>query len=114
MNWSPELQPQKNCKGLFIAGFIARLLIEKFVLGLPLHRIETALHMEGLDMSQGTLVGVLQQVAFLPASLYEAIRAHCRSTGLRQSDETGWKVLEEVKVKTSNRYSQLFSRPGCL
>lgn len=91
-------------KGLFTAGFIARLLIEKFVLGRPLYRIGTALQMEGLELSQGTLVGVLQQVAFLLAPLDEAIRAHCRSAGLWQADETGWKVFEEVEGKASNRW----------
>ncbi|MBF7083016.1 transposase [Desulfallas sp. Bu1-1] len=96
--------PKVIVKGLFTAGFIARLLIEKFVLCRPLHRIGTALHMEGLDLSQGTLVGVLQQVAFLLAPLYEAIRAHCVSAGLWQADETGWKVFEEVEGKVSNRW----------
>ena len=64
--------PKVIPKGLFTAGFIARLLIEKFVLGRPLYR-----RMEGLDLSPGTLVGVRQQIAFLLAPLYEAIRAHC-------------------------------------
>jgi transposase len=88
--------PKVIAKGLFTAGFIARLLIEKFVLGRPLYRIGTALRMEGLDLSQGTLVGVLQTVDFLLAPLYEAIRAHCRSADRWQADETGWKVFEEV------------------
>jgi hypothetical protein len=34
-------------KGLFTAEFIARLMIEKYVLGRPLHRIGAAMHMEG-------------------------------------------------------------------
>jgi len=60
--------------------------------------------MEGLDLSQGTLVGVLQQVASLLTPLYEAICAHCRSANLWQADETGWKVFEEVEGKASNRW----------
>jgi transposase/FtsZ-binding cell division protein ZapB len=91
-------------KGLFTAGFIARLLVEKFVLGRPLYRIGIALQMENLALSQGTLVGVLQQVALLLAPLDEAIRAHCRSASLWQADETGWKVFEEVEGKASNRW----------
>jgi hypothetical protein len=35
-------------KGLFTAEFIARLMIEKYVLGRPLRRIGAAMHMEGL------------------------------------------------------------------
>ena len=91
-------------KGLFTAEFIARLLIEKFILSRPLYRIGIALQMEGLALSQGTLVGVLQQVASLLAPLDEAIRAHCRSADLWQADETGWKVFEEVEGKASHRW----------
>ncbi len=91
-------------KGLFSAGFIARLLIEKFILSRPLYRIGITLQMEGLALSQGTLVGVLHKVAPLLAPLNEAIRAHCRSADLWQADETGWKVFQEVMVKASNRW----------
>ena len=91
-------------KGLFTAGFIARLLIEKYVLGRPLYRIGNALRMEGLDLSHGTLVGVLQKMSLLLAPLCEAIRAHCLSADCWQADETGWKVFEEVEGKASNRW----------
>ncbi|HUW66344.1 MAG TPA: IS66 family transposase [Spirochaetia bacterium] len=96
--------PKVIRKGLFTAEFIARLSIDKYVLGRPLNRIGTAMRMEGLDLAQGTLVGVLQQVASLLTPLYEAICAHCRSAGLWQADETGWKVFEEVEGKASNRW----------
>jgi len=64
-------------KGLFTAGFIARLIIEKYVLGRPIYRIGAAMRMEGLDLAQGTLVGVFQQVSSLLTPLYDVIRAHC-------------------------------------
>jgi len=51
--------PQAIGKGRFTAGFLARLLVEKFVLGRPVHRIAAALAMEGLDVAEGTLAGVL-------------------------------------------------------
>jgi hypothetical protein len=60
--------------------------------------------MEGLDLAQGTLVGVFQQVSALLSPLYDAIRAHCVSADLWQADETGWKVFEEVEGKNSNRW----------
>jgi len=62
------------------------------------------MRMEGLDLAQGTLVGVFQQVSALLSPLYDAIRAHCLSAGLWQADETGWKVFEEVEGKASNRW----------
>ena len=36
-------------KGRFTAGFLARLVTEKFVLGRPVHRIVAALAFEGCD-----------------------------------------------------------------
>jgi len=68
--------PKVIPKGLFTAGFIARLIIEKYVLSRPLYRIGTAMRMDGLDLAQGTLAGVFQQVSSLLAPLYDAIRAH--------------------------------------
>ena len=40
--------PNPIPKGRFTAGFLARLLYQKFVLGLPVHRIVKALAAEGL------------------------------------------------------------------
>jgi len=60
--------------------------------------------MEGLDLAQGTLAGVFQQVSALLSPLYDAIHAHCLSAGLWQTDETGLKIFEEVEGKASNRW----------
>ncbi|MGH8921387.1 MAG: IS66 family transposase [Actinomycetes bacterium] len=50
--------PKAIDKGRFTSGFLARLLVEKFVLGRPAHRIVAALAHEGLDLAEGTLAGV--------------------------------------------------------
>jgi hypothetical protein len=80
-------------KGLFTAGFIARLLSEKFVLSRPLHRLGAAMRMEGVELAPGTLVGVLRQMAGLLVPLDAAIRARCLAAEVWQADETGWKVF---------------------
>lgn len=49
-------------KGRFTTGFLARLLVEKFVLGRPVHRIVAALAHDGLDLTEGTLAGVFAAV----------------------------------------------------
>ena len=59
--------PKVIPRGLFTAMFLARLAYEKYVLGLPLHRIIAALAADGLDVAEGTLVGALQQVVPLLA-----------------------------------------------
>jgi transposase len=62
-------------KGRFTVGFGARLVFEKYVLGLPVYRIVRSLGAQGLDVSQGTLSGVMGQIAVLVAPLARAIRA---------------------------------------
>ena len=42
--------PKPIAKGRFTSGFVARLLVEKFVLGRPTHRIAAALAHDGLDL----------------------------------------------------------------
>ena len=66
-------------KGLFTAGFLARLAYEKHVLGRPVHRIVQALAADGLDVAAGTLCGALKQVAPLIAPWAAAIAAHGRT-----------------------------------
>ena len=48
--------PRPVPKGLFTAGFLARLAYEKHVLGRPVHRIVKALAADGFDVAPGTLV----------------------------------------------------------
>jgi hypothetical protein len=45
--------PKAISKGRFPAGFLARLLVEKFVLARPVHRIVAALAHDGLELGRG-------------------------------------------------------------
>ena len=49
--------PKAIAKGRFTTGFLARLLVEKFVLGRPAHRIIAALGHDGLHLAEGTWPG---------------------------------------------------------
>ena len=75
-------------KGLFTAGFLARLAYERHVLGRPVHRIVQALAADGLEVAPGTLCGALKQVAPLIAPLAAAIAAHSRTAGHVHADES--------------------------
>jgi transposase len=96
--------PRVIPKGLFTAGFLARLLHEKYVLGRPVHRIVAALAAEGLDVAPGTLAGELKQVAPLLAPWAQAIAAHARQAGHAHCDETSWQVFEDVGDKENHRW----------
>jgi len=92
--------PKVIPKGLFTVGFIARLLVEKFLLGRPLNKTIGALAMVGVAVSAGTLVGVMARVHLLLLPLEEALRARNREAKHWHADETRWKVFAEVEGKT--------------
>lgn len=96
--------PKPIGKGRFTAAFLARLVYEKYVLGLPLHRIAKALAAGGLEVAEGTLSGVLKQVHALLAPLEQAIATRNRAAGHVHADETGWRVFERVEGKDGTRW----------
>jgi transposase len=98
------LPPKPVPKGLFTAGFLARLAYEKHVLGRPVHRIVQALAADGLDVAAGTLCGALKQVAPLIAPWAAAIAAHGRTAGHVHADETSWQVFEDIEDKDGHRW----------
>lgn len=84
-------------KGLFTPRFVAYVLVEKFLLARPLHRIHTAPALEGADIAEGTLVGVLQRLQPLLDPLHAAICARNRQSPHLHVDETRWRRLWAVK-----------------
>ena len=97
--------PEKPiAKGRFTAGFLARLLLEKYVLGRPIERIVAALEADGFSVAKGTLVGALQALSELLAPLDAAIRARNALAGHLHIDETSWRVFETVADKENHRW----------
>lgn len=83
-------------KGLFSSTFLAQLVIEKFLLGLPLHRIRQRLAMAGLTVSAGTLTGVLHRVQEFLEPWYRDCEAANQTERQIQADETGWPLYDET------------------
>jgi hypothetical protein len=75
------------------------LLILKYGVGLPVQRVIGLLAMEGLELSPGTLAGVLRQVGELLAPLAEAVREHNRASAYLHADETSWPVFTLLEGK---------------
>jgi transposase len=96
--------PNPVAKGRFTHGFLARLLYQKYVLGLPVHRIVRALAAEGLDVAEGSVTGALKAVASLLVPLEEAIAARNRDAVHVHADETSWRVFERVDGKDGHRW----------
>jgi transposase len=96
--------PKPIPKGLFTSQFLARLLVERCVLGRPLHRVGAVLSHQGLDVSDATLVANIEALSTLLAPLDAAIRARNATSSHLHVDETSWKVFEKVDGKSNNRW----------
>ena len=96
--------PNPVAKGLFTAGFLARLLYHKYVLGMPVHRLVRLLAAEGLQVSEGTLSGALHNMAALLEPLREAIVARNAAAVHVHADETTWRVYERPDGKDGYRW----------
>jgi transposase len=96
--------PKAIAKGRFTTGFLARLLVEKFVLGRPAHRIVAALTHDGLELAEGTLAGVFAACSDLLAPLAAAITQRNTAAAHLHVDETSWNVYAAVEGKDSHRW----------
>lgn len=96
--------PKAIGKGRFTCGFLARLLVEKFVLGRPAHRIAAGLAHDGLELAEGTLAGVFAACSQLLAPLAAAISARNAAAAHLHVDETSWQVYAAVEGKDSHRW----------
>jgi transposase len=96
--------PKAIEKGRFTTGFLARLLVEKFVLGRPTHRIVAALAHDGLDLAEGTLAGVFAACSDLLAPLAQGISDRNAAAAHLHVDETSWQVFAAVAGKDSHRW----------
>jgi transposase len=97
--------PQKAIvKGRFSSRFLARLVVAKFVVGLPCRRLIAQLELEGASFSAGSLAGVFASLAPLLAPLAEAIRQRNASAEVLHVDETSWPVFVELAERPNHRW----------
>jgi transposase len=96
--------PKAIAKGRFSVGSLARIVVAKFVVGLPCQRIISLLALEGAAFSAGTLAGVLAQVAPLLAPLANAIRERNATAEVLHADETSWPVFVELPDRPKRRW----------
>jgi transposase len=96
--------PNPIPKGQFTASFLARLLYDKYVLGLPVHRIVRALAADGLAVAEGTVCGVLRSTAELLVPVESAIVGRNAQAGHAHADETSWRVYERIEGKDGYRW----------
>ncbi|ROO58376.1 transposase [Micromonospora sp. Llam0] len=85
--------PKAVGKGRFGNGFIAMLLVERYVAGRSQNSLIAGLARHGADVSGSTLVGTCTAAGALLAPLQEAIVARNRDSWHLHADETSWHVF---------------------
>jgi transposase len=85
--------PKAIGKGLVSNGFIARLLVERYVAGRSQNSLVAGLARQGADISAATLTGTCAAAGTLLAGLEEAITARSRESWHLHADETSWHVF---------------------
>jgi len=77
------------------------VLIAKFVLHMPLHRVRKQLAMKGIRISEGTVIAGFKRIDKLLDPLIDEIQRYSREEKKHwHIDDTGWKVFVVIKEKT--------------
>ena len=85
--------PKAIGKGRFSNGFIAMLLVERYVAGRSQNSLIAGLARQGAEISSSTLVKTCAAAGTLLAVLEEAIVARNRDSWHLHADETSWHVF---------------------
>jgi transposase len=92
-------------KGMFSVGAVAHLLVEKFEMGRPISRSLRLIRLvSGVDISEGTVAGVMEKIGPLIRPLYREIVERNRLASHWHADETRWSVFEDVEGKSGHRW----------
>ncbi|MHB8190896.1 MAG: IS66 family transposase [Ferrimicrobium sp.] len=75
------------------AGFLAHIVVAKFLLGLPINRVCAAFTKQGANFAPSTPVGALRSLNPLLAPLWDAIREHNALSPHLYMDETSLEGL---------------------
>jgi transposase len=96
----PKLIPKST---IGISVFV-QVLINKFLYGLPLHRILTGFNNGGMPMSAGTMTDALQRISPLFTPLQEAFYKHQMTELWFNNDESRWKVYILIVGKNGHNW----------
>ena len=87
-------------KGLPGPGLLAHIITSKYADHLPLHRQESMLARQGVDLARSTLAGWMAAVADLLTPLYQLMLADVLKSCVVQTDETRVPVLDPGRKQT--------------
>lgn len=77
-----------------------KLVVQKFLHGIPTNRTLKELALHGFSLSPGTVTGGFRIINELVDTLYQEIANHCRAADLWNGDETSWRVFDGGSKKS--------------
>jgi transposase len=80
------------------------VLLSKFLYCQPTNRLISQYNELGLPISPGTIAGGLKTIKDLFQPIYDALYIQQMSENRFHSDESGWKVFEDIDGKIGNRW----------
>jgi transposase len=96
----PKLIP----KGRYSNSMWVHLLLEKFLLGRPIHRAIEQLRLYELQPAAGTITDGMKRIEPLLKPIYAALRERNVQSAFHHADETRWLVFVEKQGKNSYRW----------
>lgn len=96
------LPPKLLPKSIYGTSVWVHLLLEKFHLQRPMHRIVSQLQLFGLNLASGTIGDGQKRVEPLLMPIYDATRTRQVASAYSHADETRWRVFTEKAGKTGH------------
>ena len=93
------LPPKLLPKSIYGTSVWVHLLLVKYQLQRPMHRIISQLQLLGLDLAPGTISDGLKRIEPLLTPVYNAIRTRQVASAYSHADETRWHVFIEKAGK---------------
>ena len=91
----PKLYPRTDIGN----SLWVRLVVQKFLHGMPTNRTLKELSLHGLHLASGTVTGGCKVINDLLTPLVEELINHCRGADFWNADETTWRVFGEGKQR---------------
>lgn len=108
-----ELPARLIDKGMAEPGLLAHVVIEKYLVHVPLYRQRERFLREGIQLPSSTLGNWVAQTAWHLTPLYDALKRDVCESGYLQVDETTIRVQDaQKKRKTHSGYYWVYLAPG--
>lgn len=105
-----EMPPMPCERALYDCRFLAWLIVQKFVMLVPLDRIRLLLMSQGVDIAMGTLVHLVERAADLAGPIDGEHMKQLRAGSYMCFDGTGLKTLVLGQDKAWHGYLEVFTR----